>query len=376
MRLPTFPTLLPSHARLERELKHPSPLIGCRFDPSGRFLFASSQDDTILRYDLLTGAKVALAGHQSWVRGMAFIAPPPSGEWWEPSPTERVQTIAAKAAAHQAVAGIGAATLPMPKPPPFTLVAGDYHGKLTWWPGAADSPKPLHTVEAHEGWVRAVAVNPDGTLVASCGNDNAVRLWSAADGSPIRTFVGHTSHVYNVAFHPTQPRLVSADLKGIVKDWDIASGNCLRELDAKVLHKYDGGFLADIGGARGMAFDATGSQLACVGITNVSNAFAGVGNPLVVVFDWDTGAAKQRKPREEFQGTGWGVAFHPAGFVIGCGGAGQGRIWFWLGDDPASSHSLNVPANARDLALSPLGDRFAVAGYNGSAYVYTFGTRK
>src|SRR3954453_6884499 len=58
--------------RLGLELKHPSPLIGCRFDPSGRFLFVSAQDSTLQRYDLLTGRKTALTGHPSWVRGMAF----------------------------------------------------------------------------------------------------------------------------------------------------------------------------------------------------------------------------------------------------------------------------------------------------------------
>src|SRR6476620_2691138 len=60
--------------RLALELKHKSPLIGCRFDPTGRFLFASAEDNTIQRYDLLTGAKTGLVGHTSWVRGLAFVA--------------------------------------------------------------------------------------------------------------------------------------------------------------------------------------------------------------------------------------------------------------------------------------------------------------
>ena len=69
----------PTAARLEREFKHARPLIGCRFDPSGRFLFASAEDDSIQRFDLLTGAKTALVGHKSWVRGMAFVAASPTG---------------------------------------------------------------------------------------------------------------------------------------------------------------------------------------------------------------------------------------------------------------------------------------------------------
>ena len=64
--------------------------------------------------------------------------------------------------------------------------------------------------------------------------------------------------------------------------------------------------------------------------------------------------------------------FHPSGAVIAAGGAGQGRIWFFKGDAMENVHSLNVPTNCRDLAISPAGDRFAIAGANGSAYVYNF----
>ena len=341
------PTVDPTKTRLLKELKHGRPLIGCRFDPAGRFLFASCEDDTIQRFDLLTGAKTSLVGHKSWVRGLAFVAPK---AFPIVSPTDAV-TVARK-------------------PAPFTLLSGDYHGKLFWWNGAADTPTPTRAIDAHAGWVRAVAVSPDGGTVATCGNDNLVKLWTA-DGKPVRTFEGHTSHVYNVAVHPNGQRLVSADLKGTVKDWEIATGRLVRDLDVKVFHKYDTTFGADIGGVRGMAFDAAGTRLACIGITNVSNAFAGVGNPLVVMFDWADGKPKQLKPKDAVQGTGWGVNIHAAGFVIGAGGGGQGRVWFWNPADATNTHTVTVPSNARDLAAHPDGATLAVAGANGSAYLYS-----
>lgn len=358
------PSIDPAAARVEREFKHTRPLIGCRFDPSGRFLFATAEDNSIQRFDLLTGAKVALAGHTSWARGLAF-APASTNT------AEKVTRFESFQAALPAVASPASASPVPPKPQPFTLVSADYQGKLIWWQAEADEPKPVRVVPAHEGWVRAVAISPDGKAVASCGNDHAVKLWSTADGKLLKTFAGHTSHVYNVAFHPGGTHLASADLKGVVKDWDLKTGECARDLDAKLLHMYDPSFMADIGGARGMAFDPASGRLACCGITNVSNAFAGVGNPVVVVFDWKDGKEKVFKPKDAFQGTAWGVQFHPAGYVIAAGGGSGGRIWFWKDDNPVSSHTITLRTSARDLALHPSGTRLAVAGSNGSAVVYS-----
>ena len=53
-----------------------------------------------------------------------------------------------------------------------------------------------------------------------------------------------------------------------------------------------------------------GKRLACSGITNVTNAFAGVGNPSVVEFDWEAG--KQRVAylsKGKLRGVAWGAAF-------------------------------------------------------------------
>ena len=351
------PKIDPTATRVSVEFKHTRPLIGCRFDPSGRFLFVSSEDNSLQRYDLLTGQKTAFVGHQSWVRGIAFLPTKPP--------------IVVPAASSAVAATVGGSALHPRTASPFTLISTDYHGNIFWWDGAAESSTPYRTLPAHAGWIRAVAVSADGKRLATCGNDNLVKLWTASDGVAVRTLRGHESHVYNVAFHPKEPRLVSADLKGHVIDWDLAKGEPVRTLDGKVFHKYDNGFWADIGGVRGMGFDATGSTLACVGITNVSNAFAGIGNPLVVLFNWKDGKPKQLKPKDTFQGTGWGVHIHPSGFVVAAGGAGQGRIWFWNLADDVNTFTATVPSNARDMAVHPDGTAVAVAGSNGTAYLYT-----
>jgi WD40 repeat protein len=328
----------PAKTHLLKEYKHDSPLLGCRFDPSGQFVFAGAQDNNIVRWDLDSGKKTLFTSHKSWVRALAMC------HGCDSRGTRQL------------------------------LFSGDYAGRILAWPADAEQPKPLRTLEAHHGWVRALAASPDGTMLASCGNDHLVKLWSIPGGELIRELSGHACHVYNVAFHPDGKHLISADLKGAVKVWDVAKGQPERELDAKILYKYDPSFAADHGGVRSMAISGDGSLLACAGITNVSNAFAGVGNPLVVLFDWASGKQKQLlQPKVKFQGTAWGVVIHPDGFIAAAGGGNGGMLWFWKPDNAQDFFNLKLPNNARDLDLHPDGRRLAVAFFDGAVRTYSMG---
>jgi WD40 repeat protein len=315
----------PAKAHVADDLAHGSPLIACRFDPTGRFVFAGAQDSLIVRWELETKKKTDMPGHESWPRALGF------------------------------------------SPDGATLVSGDYAGRLLWWNAAEEAPAPQRTIEAHAGWVRGVAVSPDGQLVASCGNDLLVKLWRADDGSPVRTLAGHESHVYNVAFHPSGGRLVSCDLKGEVIDWEVETGKEVRRLKAAPLHKYDTTFKADIGGARGLAFSRDGALLAASGITNVSNAFAGIGDPLVLVWDWESGAEpKAKKSKANLRGAAWNVALHPQGFIVALsGGGGGGHLLFWKPEEEQEFHSFKLPNTARDMDLHVDGLRVATAHADG-----------
>lgn len=323
------PKIDPAQTRLAKEFKYNAPLLAGRFDPSGKSLFVASQDFTIQRIDLGSGKLAPMAGHDSWVRALAFH----------------------------------------PRDP--LVFSGGYDGKLIYWPAEGEAPKPSRVIEAHQGWLRAVAVSPDGATVASCGNDGLVKLWSAADGSATATLKGHDCHVYNLAFHPGGKSLVSADLKGVVKEWDLAKGTVAREFDAKALYKYDPSFRADIGGIRAISFSSDGNLLACGGITDVSNAFAGVGKPAVVIVDWATGKSRPLvRPKEEFQGVVWGLAFHPDGFLIGAGAGSGSAMWFWKPDQAQSFFTFKLPNNARDLTLHPDGTRVAVPCFDNVVRLY------
>lgn len=318
-----------------QKLKYATSLVSCRLDPTGRFAFAGAQDNKIVRFTLEGGAQAVLTGHDSWVRGLVLAQ---NGE---------------------------------------TLISGGYDGKLIWWPAAADAPAPQRTVEAHQGWIRGMALSPDGQLLATCGNDLKVKLWKVADGALVKEWSGHERHVYHVAFHPDGQHLVSGDLTAKFIQWKLDADAPVRQFAIASLSKYDAGFQADYGGPYSLIFTADGSRLIASGITNVTNAFAGVGNPIVVEIDWAQGKdVITHLTKGKINGVGWGVAMHPDGFVVAAiGGQAGGHLFFWKPDQADEFHTLNCGNSARDLSLHPDGVRLATAHHDGHVRVYKMGPK-
>ena len=100
-------------SHVARTWKHAAPMLGCRFDPTGRFVFAASMDQKVYRWDLQTDKQLPLEGHESWLRGIGFS---PDGK---------------------------------------QVYTGGYDGKLCFWqndPEAGEaSLKPTCEIEAHPG---------------------------------------------------------------------------------------------------------------------------------------------------------------------------------------------------------------------------------
>ena len=320
----------PAKTRKTAEYKHGRPLTACYWEPRGRFVFFGAEDNLIHRYDVAAKTAVPLAAHDSWVRAFAAT---PDGE---------------------------------------TLLSGGYDGRLIWWPASAEKPAPQRVVDAHGGWVRAVAISPSGKRVATCGNDRLVKEWDIESGALVRTLAGHSSHVYNVCYGKDDATLYSCDHRGAVMAWtllppggaagDSAASPGVEIAKVEALHFYDTTFRADIGGARSIALRGDGARLALGGITNVSNAFAGVGEVAVAVVD---PAARKLETlliaKEKTQGAVWGVAHHPDGFWIGLSGGGGGWLLFWKGDVANEFFRYKLPADGRGLGMSPDSSQLAIA---------------
>ena len=102
----------------------------------------------------------------------------------------------------------------------------------TGWALTLDNPvrtNPWQPSARDVGFTWALAFSPDGTRIATAGEDGLTRLWDTSTGALTAECRGHTRKVLSVAFRPDGRRVVTASADGAVRQWDPASG---REVEA------------------------------------------------------------------------------------------------------------------------------------------------
>src|SRR5262245_60371614 len=95
----------------------------------------------------------------------------------------------------------------------------------------------------HAHSIMAVQYSPDGSMVASGGNDGTIKLWRATDGMLLRTLTGHQvpypqtqllATVQSLAFSPDGTLLASAGNDGAVFVWRVADGSKAQTLSGMI----------------------------------------------------------------------------------------------------------------------------------------------
>ncbi len=318
-----------------KPLKLDRQLNVARFTACGRFLLAAGHDGTVRRFDATTEEMAELkplTGHNGWVQRLALPLKR------ENAPTDEIV---------------------------FSI---DSWGQLRCGSFVDETAVPRWSnAAAHDGWILDVALSPGGTLVATCGVDRAVRVWSTLDGSKKYEFSHPDWEVLCVAFAPDEAAVVAGDLSGIVRQWDLASGKLTREFNAADLHKSDR--LQEVGGVRRITFSPDARQLLCAG-TKPKNGGNVQGLPAIMVFDWETGqVTKSIELGKDGDVYVTDLTFHPEGFLMVTisGNPGAGKLLFCRIEDEAPFFETTKIPNCQSVALHPDRQRLAVVATNGSS---------
>lgn len=111
------------------------------------------------------------------------------------------------------------------------------------------------TLRGHEGEVLCAVWSRDGRMIASGGQDNAVRLWNAATGRESRTLKVTSEVVNSLALSPDGRQLASGQgdgSAGAIKIWELTTGKGLTTIDAEAR------------GVKGVAFESGGESVAAL----------------------------------------------------------------------------------------------------------------
>ena len=74
---------------------------------------------------------------------------------------------------------------------------------------------------AHADMVRSSRISPDGSRIASCGNDHTARIWDARSGKAITNPLHHNSAVVVAEFSPDGTHLVTGTVEGEIAIWSV-----------------------------------------------------------------------------------------------------------------------------------------------------------
>lgn len=241
----------------------------------------------------------------------------------------------------------------------------------------------LLTFRGHAIGVGAVAVSPDGKLIASGGADGAIKLWETDSGRELVALERHTDVICGLSFSPDGARLASASDDGTVKVWDTASGSELATLQGHedevwcVAFSPDGKWLASGGKDRTVriwdpsdlvmrvAIKGFGADVTCLAFSSAGKLAVGFGKlgdfgQLAVV---EVGSWQQLHTISAHADRVQAVAFSPDGRMM-VSGAFNGRVRLWDVADGQELHRIKGYHTGAvfSVAFSPDGERVASGG--------------
>ena len=216
----------------------------------------------------------------------------------------------------------------------------------------ADEPRLVlrfaSEIDRPDAVITAVAVSPDGRMVAAAGDDHGVRIWDSETGTVLYELDGHTDWVRAATFSADSKSLVTVSHDHSLRIWSLESDRTAR-VDTLVR-------LAE-GALQAVAFYPNQERLATVGFKD----------PLRV---YDMPACEETEQFACACEDTRTVAISPDGRWMAASGR-NGRIRVWDLNTTGGSTDLEGDGRrVRALAFSPDGKTLAAAGDSPAVRLY------
>lgn len=178
-----------AHARLEQVIdSHADWVCGLAFARDGRQVITASRDRTAKRWDLGRRESVqTFADHQNAVYDVAVAPDGKFGVSVGGDGHVRSWTLGGQGGQRAASMEPGRALFKVAlHSQPASLATGGADGLVRLW--NPDTLVPVRTLPGLADWIYALALSPDGRLLAAGAWNGDVRVWRVADGSLVRAF--------------------------------------------------------------------------------------------------------------------------------------------------------------------------------------------
>lgn len=247
-----------------------------------------------------------------------------------------------------------------------TLVSASWDRKLKWW-DLADR-REIRTVDAHDRWIRQLAANGAGTVLATVSDDMTCKLWDATSGKPMRTLKGFAERVpeydnpnkiFSCAVSPDGRHVAAADDAAQVIVWETESGREAARFEAAAYLGISQGGNLSASRICCMTFSPDGRSLALAGKERAGELFVISGPGLVQIHDWQSGRKTyEQKASGQFESIYW----HPQSSWILVVPFANGPLCFLDPEKPRVIKESPATLPTYDLAVNEAADAFYTVG--------------